>query len=157
MSPKFKKVSREIDTVTVKGSVKPVQFFTVNLQEDDIMETPDRFKVLSTKEKKQMRSLEKSTILEQLIEGTKTTGEILARDEEWMELRKFQNEDFDKIFAQAYINYIKGDWPRAEDLLVNCLRISPNDGPSRTLKNTIEAQNGSAPSGWKGYRELTEK
>jgi hypothetical protein len=37
------------------------------------------------------------------------------------------------------------------------LKINPNDGPTLTLKGLIEELNGSPPSSWKGFRELTEK
>jgi class 3 adenylate cyclase len=38
LSPKMRKIAREIDCVTVKGSVKPMKFYTVTLQEDDMAE-----------------------------------------------------------------------------------------------------------------------
>jgi hypothetical protein len=34
--------------------------------------------------------------------------------------------------------------------------MKPNDGPSTTLKSVIEEKNLNS-TGWKGYRELTEK
>ena len=67
------------------------------------------------------------------------------------------NPNFDPKFAEAYKKYIKGDWPSAEELLSQCLKLKPNDGPTLTLKNFIEELNGIAPSDWNGYRELTEK
>jgi hypothetical protein len=72
-------------------------------------------------------------------------------------MRKFQNDEFDRTFDDAFRNYVKGDWARSEDLLGQCLRKKPADGPSKTLKRIIESENGTAPHNWKGFRELTEK
>ena len=43
LSDKVKEFTREVDTVTVKGSVKPLQLFTVPIQQDSIEESKDRF------------------------------------------------------------------------------------------------------------------
>jgi hypothetical protein len=72
-------------------------------------------------------------------------------------MRNLSDDGFDELFNSGYKFYISGDWARSEDFLGQCLRLRPFDGPSKTLKKFIESENGSAPSGWKGYRELTEK
>lgn len=64
---------------------------------------------------------------------------------------------FAKKFGEAYNKYIKGDWATAEDILSQCLKMNPNDGPTMTLRGVIEEHNGTAPNGWNGFRELTEK
>lgn len=53
--------------------------------------------------------------------------------------------------------YIAGNWARAEDLLGTCQALSPYDGPTNTLKNIIEQENGTAPGNWKGFRILSRK
>jgi len=45
----------------------------------------------------------------------------------------------------------------ADDLLTQCLKINPRDGPTLTLKEYLEEMNGVPPSSWDGFRELTEK
>lgn len=87
----------------------------------------------------------------------KSTFEIFCKDKEFKELRKNYNKDLTIKFGEAYTNYIKGDWATAEDLFAQCLKINPNDGPTKTLKNYIEDHNGIRPANWKGFRELTDK
>lgn len=101
--------------------------------------------------------MEKSAILDRLYDGTKTTHEIFFRDEEFLELRRFCNPEFDKIFEIAYREYIKGDWINSYKMLKQCKTMNPSDGPTQTIMNVIDNENGQAPVNWNGYRELTEK
>ena len=41
MSTQFQKVMREIDTVTVKGSIRPVRLFTIDLDTEDMVVEDD--------------------------------------------------------------------------------------------------------------------
>lgn len=86
-----------------------------------------------------------------------TTWDIFSKDRDFRELRRHYDRHFTKRFNEAYKKYIAGDWATAEDLLSQCLRINPKDGPTLTLKSYIEEQNGIPPNTWKGFRELTEK
>jgi len=36
LSNDFQRICREIDTVTVKGSIKPMRLFTIDIQTDDL-------------------------------------------------------------------------------------------------------------------------
>lgn len=63
LSPQLKKLTREVDVVTVKGSAKPMKFFTVSIETDHLKNIDDRFENLSSREKKQIRNIEKQTIL----------------------------------------------------------------------------------------------
>ena len=89
--------------------------------------------------------------------GKKTTWDIYARDKDFKELRQNFNKNLHKKFGEAYKKFIAGDWATAEDLFSQCLKLSPTDGPTLTLKNYIEELNGTPPSNWRGFRELTEK
>ena len=72
-------------------------------------------------------------------------------------MRKSFDKTFAKKFQNGYQKYISGDWATAEDLFSQCLKIKPDDGPAYTLKSYIEEHNGTPPSSWQNYRELTEK
>ena len=89
--------------------------------------------------------------------GRKSTWDLYSRDKDFKELRRHYDRVFTKKFNEAYKKYILGDWATAEDLFAQCLKMNPNDGPTITLKNYIEELNGTPPTTWKGFRELTDK
>ncbi len=148
---------RQIDCVTVKGSIKPLELWTVDLWFDDLEEKEDRLKGLGIKEKKSVRDKEKRSILDKVFYGKKTPYQILINDKEFIEMRQKIDSVFQSKYEQAYQKYISGDWASAEDLFAQCLKLDPKDGPTITLKGYIEDLNGRAPDNWKGFRELTEK
>ena len=40
---------------------------------------------------------------------------------------------------------------------MKALEMSPEDGPSKTLKEILESYDKKAPEDWKGFRALTSK
>ena len=52
LSTEVKEICREIDCVTVKGSIKPTSLFTVDLSIKDCIEVEDKYQYKSIKEKK---------------------------------------------------------------------------------------------------------
>lgn len=124
---------------------------------ENLQPKKDRFFGKSIKEKKAIRDKEKKVLLNKIEHGTLTTVDMFRRDKDWRELRKSYDKSFVKKFNEAYKKYILGDWATAEDLFSQCLKINPKDGPTITLKSYIEELNGTPPTSWKGFRELTEK
>ena len=55
MSTQFQKVLREIDTVTVKGSIKPVRLFTIDLHTSNLVPEEDPLRDLCIRDKKTVR------------------------------------------------------------------------------------------------------
>ena len=153
----IKLLCREIDTVTVKGSIVPVKFFTVDIDTEQLKEKKDSLHSFSHHDRKKIRDKEKKLLLERIANGKQSTWDLYARDKDFKSLRHSFDRHFAKKFGEAYRRYIRGDWATAEDMLSQCLKMSPKDGPSLTLKAYIEELNGTAPITWKGYRELTEK
>ena len=153
----IKMLCREIDTVTVKGSIVPVRFYTVDMDFDGMHEKKDRFQGVEIKEKKKIRDGEKKTLLQKIDSGKRSTWDLFSRDKDFKELRRHYDRHFTKKFNEGYRKYIQGDWATAEDLLSQCLKMNPKDGPTLTLKSFIEELNGTPPTTWKGFRELTEK
>ena len=148
---------QEIDTVTVKGSIMPVKFYTVDIDTEALKEKKDSMHSFSHHDRKKIRDKEKKVLLEKIFKGKQSTWDLYARDKDFKSLRHNYDKHFAKKFNDAYRRYIKGDWATAEDMLSQCLKMKPKDGPSLTLKAYIEELNGTAPVTWKGYRELTEK
>jgi class 3 adenylate cyclase len=73
LSEPVKGYLREIDNVTVKGSVLPISLNTVDLDFYSLQEIADRFQNMNTKEKKAMRDTEKKQLLGLVERGWKTT------------------------------------------------------------------------------------
>lgn len=113
----IKLLCREIDTVTVKGSIQPVRFFTVDMDFEGLSSKKDRMTGKAIKEKRQIRDKEKKLIMSKLFSGgRKTTWDLYSRDKDFKELRRHYDRVFTKKFNEAYRKYISGDWATAEDL-----------------------------------------
>ena len=55
LSSDFQKICREIDTVTVKGSIKPMRLYTISFYTDELEEVDDELLYDSIKNKKKLR------------------------------------------------------------------------------------------------------
>lgn len=130
MSNAFQQVCREIDTVTVKGSIKPMRLYTITIQTDDLTVEEDLLQSYSIKDKKAIRDEQRKELFKKLFSGTKTTWEEFSDDMDIQELRKNVDQYFEDLFASTYRAYIRGDWEKAGRQAADLIRISPNDGPS---------------------------
>ena len=86
-----KNLCREIDTVTVKGSIRPVRLFTVDVEVDDLSETRDRFARLPMKMKKREYERERVDMWSKLDRGRKSTMQVISGDKDFMEIRRHHN------------------------------------------------------------------
>ena len=73
-------------------------------------------------------------------------------------------EAFLSRFRDGFRAYQSGDWPAAKEVLIECnaarrslVGESIGDGPSTTLLEFMGKHAFTAPGGWRGYRELTDK
>ena len=148
---------REIDTVTVKGSIKPVRLFTVDVNLDGLNEVRDRFMRLPNQMKKREHERERQDTWTKLERSRKTTKMIIDRDSDIIEMRQGQNAAFLKLFVQAYAYYKQGLFDDAHQMLLLAQDVNPKDGPTKTLIEVIEDFGKKAPEGWAGYRALTSK
>lgn len=113
MSSAFQSICREIDTVTVKGSIKPMRLYTISFHTDDLEEVDDELLYDSIKNKKKLRDQLRKDMFQRLFSGTKTTWEEFTEDPDFIELRKKVDPEFEVLFASTYELYIKGDWEKA--------------------------------------------
>lgn len=161
LSKDVRKLMREVDTVKVKGSDKPMKLHTIDVQVDEIPEVTDRFKKLVMKEKKRMLDREKFVLWESLKRRAMSTIAYIRQDPDFTDLRKKYNKQFNANWREAYAAYIQGDWSTAHRLLKEGQEMVPNDGPTKTLLKVIERMcerpGYNAPKNWPGWRELTEK
>jgi hypothetical protein len=68
LSNEIKHFCREVDRVTVKGSIEPIRLYTIDLVLDDLEPKVDRFNGMSIKEKKGLRDKEKKALLHKVLE-----------------------------------------------------------------------------------------
>ncbi|CAK94539.1 unnamed protein product (macronuclear) [Paramecium tetraurelia] len=153
-SNEVKKYTRQIDKVTVKGSVKPIGLFTVEMEADDL---PPSKQDYPQEEKQQVMYEKKQIFLQQLESGDFNAELYIKRNKDLGLITKNVNQEFLHQFGQGFQGYLLGNWKEAHMLFEKAKQIRPNDGPISTLFNVMGETNFKAPSDWKGYRELTEK
>jgi hypothetical protein len=98
LTPEVKLLCREIDRVTVKGSIKPVKLFSIDMDVDNMETITDRLDGMTIKQKKSVREKEKKEIMWKLMNGKRTTWDIFERDKEFKELRKLYDPNFTTKF-----------------------------------------------------------
>jgi len=151
-------VLREIDTVTVVGSVCPMRLFTVDIQTDDLEPSDDPLADVPIREKKAIRDEMRRRLHEQLYKGETTTWDEFQKDKDIYELRKNVDQKYERRFAEAYKQYIAADWASAGATIQKLLELRPKDGPAASLNRIINIEGKAvAPSDWPGWRALTSK
>jgi len=73
LSYPLQQICREIDTVTVKGSIKPMRLYTITVQTEDLLPIDDTTLKMSIKEKKKLRDRMKKEMFARLFSGSATT------------------------------------------------------------------------------------
>ena len=158
LSKDFQSICREIDTVTVKGSIKPMRLFTITIQTEDMEEVEDPMRDKPIKEKKAIRDKLRKDLFAKLNSGKTTTWQEINTDADFLELRKNIDPNFEALFSETYQSYLAGDWESAGRGAAKLVEMRPYDGPSISLNKTINIRyGGKAPADWCGVRELTSK
>ena len=161
-SDAFKKVQRHIDRVTVKGSIQPIDFHTIDTDHESLGLDSKEKENMTGIEKRKMnvrRKLERDQRKERIFSQKLTTSKLLEVDTDYLEMRKPFKQAFYVRWENAQQLYLEGQWEMAKPILEETLNMIPGrvDGPSATLQGVISDNNGRAPETWKGYRPLTEK
>ena len=135
-----------------------MRLFTVDIQTDDLEPSEDPLIDVPIREKKAIRDEMRKRLHQQLSKGETTTWDEFQRDKDIFELRKNVDQKYERRFAEAYKQYIAGDWASAGSTIQKLLELRPNDGPVGSLNRIINIENNSAaPSDWQGFRALTSK
>ncbi|CAD8094231.1 unnamed protein product [Paramecium sonneborni] len=159
---------RLIDIVTVKGSIEPVELYTVDLSIKNLLnkfKDPNDFFDINKRnpeEQKQFRVVNryKRQILIKSVEDDKIQlAELFEKDEDLIIAREPYTSEFYDTWISGFNSYIRGEWDEAQKIFMKTLTMIPEhkDGPSNTLLEVIHSAGGRAPYDWKGFRELTEK
>lgn len=135
-----------------------MRLFTVDIQTDDMEPADDPLADVPIREKKAIRDEMRRRLHEQLYRGETTTWDEFQKDKDIYELRKNLDLKYERRFADAYKQYIAGDWASAGPAFQKLVDQRPKDGPARNLHEIINLKHkGVAPAGWDGCRGLTSK
>ena len=158
LSPSASSTIRQIDRVTVKGSNKPMGLFTFDVDLTAVVDPQDGFN-LNSPVNNDSRTNETDVV-------TYSHHEFTDEFKENPDITKVHSAtpEFLAKFGEAFKCYESGDWGKAKEIIDSIIdtRRDSNgetirDGPSVTLLEVMEAYNFNAPSGWAGFRALTEK
>ena len=155
LSPGIKNLCRCIDIVAVKGSIKPIALYTVDLNAN--LKVKHSLKITSQKKKKEYFELRKKKFEMDLL-NCGSTFEYIINVGNYEELFKCKQNtpDFSKTWDEGLLNYKNGNWLQARNCFKKCLKICP-DGPANTLLDFMSEYSFEAPETWQNYRELTSK
>ena len=162
LSDYMKEKCRKIDVVTLKGSEKPVNLYTVDLNKNikpgkstskkDRMSLREKMDYYSQKKKKLWKKYESS-------KKVKTIGEIYYKQSKGFRqiLMNQKSSLFYNNFEEGLSHYIDGEWDEASNYLFRALYLENDDGPTKTILEYMRKLNFKAPDDWDGYRVLTSK
>jgi len=154
LSAGLKHYARLIDIITVKGSIKPIKIYTIDMDATEFGLAKDRD--LTPKDVRSHRQTSKKKLIRYLLnEGSASS--LLLIDKEFKHMVRNKNQDFDQFFEQGFEAYIRGDWPTARKRFMECQKIRENDGPTNNLMSLLDEYDYIAPEEWPGYHVLTEK
>ncbi|MEW5318157.1 MAG: hypothetical protein WDW38_009402 [Sanguina aurantia] len=149
LSPWVHSKVRQIDCVTVKGSIEPMGLWTYDVNLDRVPEPSPT------------ADLAADLALEELMWG--------AYLNEWEENPDLTHtwgitEAFQSHFAAGFQAYKTGRWSEANRVLQQCRTMRSDvhgapllDGPTDVLLKYMAGFDFQAPTTWTGFRELTEK
>ena len=162
LSDFMKHKCRKIDVVTLKGSEKPIDLYTVdlnrNIKPGKLMSKKDR---MSLREKMDYYGQKKRKLWKKYENGQKgkSIGEIYFKESKGFKqiLAHKKSELFYSNFEEGLNHYIYGDWEEASNFLYRALYLDNSDGPTKTILEYIKKNEYKAPEDWDGYRVLTSK
>lgn len=163
LSPYFRKLTRKVDRVTVKGSILPIELYTVDLDVSKLQLSFNKKSKIDTpkeKRKEMVRSRNATKKrLENLFNERIFTRDILNDDDDIKQMRETFTEDFFRKWDKGIEDYLSGNWSSAWSIFNETKDMIPEhiDGPSKTLLGVISSNGGEAPDGWNRFRELTSK
>lgn len=147
---------RRIDRVTVKGSKQPLDMYTCDcdistLEEEKLVINPDK------KEARVLAMIEREKLKSQAWKEEYNVSDLFIDDDDLSKMRSTALPEFYSNFERGMQYYTEGLWDRARDTFNKGLEMKSEDGPTMTLLTFMEEHNFTAPPGWAGFRELTEK
>jgi len=157
-SPKMASKCRLIDRVIVKGSARPLELYSLDLDPrcltvDDsappkfTWNSRNRFKAREFLEEEKQRKLNANFEVASLFEA----------DPHLIAMRARYSTSFIQQHSMGYQNYSEGEWEVARKMLTKALHMLTSgslDGPSEALLDFMETFGWNAPKGWAGTRSI---
>ncbi|CAD8196829.1 unnamed protein product [Paramecium pentaurelia] len=170
---------RHIDRVTVKGSIEPMDIYTVDLNVDSLLRKDHRKKTIvdfhrkekikqayfseseqqkQKKKQKVLKRMKRDKLKQAVLKSHVLISETWTKDPNIKISRALFRKEFYQKWNEGFHCYLSGDWDKAKSIFEETLNFLPNykDGPSNTLLRVIKEEP-YLRNNWKGYRELTEK
>jgi class 3 adenylate cyclase len=158
LSNDIKNICRLIDVVTVKGSINPIELYTIHVN-DQLKPGREKRRNMSMKDKRKYYNIKKSKLFSDYTSKKGSLGDVVLNKRGFKELLsdKRRPQLFHEKFREGFNHYISGKWEDAFSKFRDALFLDPTDGPTKTLFNYIKSKGKKAPDNWSGYRELTSK
>ena len=157
LSNDMKSICRFVDCVMVKGSVLPLDLYTIDVNLNLKNNGAREIVIYSQAEKRQYYH-DKKEVYKKEVEITKNATRLILEKDSYLELLNTKkNEEFYDFWDDGIDYYKSGDFKNAGKLFKKCLKIDPSDGPVKTLLNYFDKCKYITPKDWKGVRELTSK
>lgn len=155
LSNAVKKICRLIDVVTVKGSIKPIKFYTIDINQN--FKPSKKLKKSISDKNSRIKLLHKKRQLKIEFEEIGVFDTLMKKRYFKQMLKYARPSIFNVVFKDGFEAYIGGDWELAGKKFDECLNFFENDGPTKTLLKFIKEHNFQAPNNWQGFRALTSK
>lgn len=175
LSSKMSTFCREIDRVSLKGSILPITLYTIdinkNIRPGKLVSDKDYMNLKQKrdyyhKKKKLFWSLyynENKKDMEEgsryLIKEDKSIGEIYLKKSKGLKdlIHKTRGKIFLKCFEKGLSKYYNGKWNKSKEYFNKAKYLYPDDGPTNTLLEYMTELDFIPPKKWKGVRQLTKK
>ena len=151
---------RQIDWVTVKGSIEPVKLFTWDLDLSKLKIVKDKKNNMSKqdlKEQKVQARIERNRYREMAFNNQLQVNNKFELDIDIKTMRQTIPKEFLQEFQKGFSWYISGDWMQAQIHFNQVLKIRMSDNPTKLLLSVMEEYSFTSPDSWKGFRVLTSK
>lgn len=146
---------RLVDRVKIKGSVEPMNLYTMDLATNElVVEEP----MVIQWSARQLFRARQHLELEKTVTLNTCTWVIFDSHPDLIEMRSKYPVEFLEVFRMGFQNYSEGEWKAAQRFLQRALTVLGfDDGPCNALLRYMSTgYNFEAPAWWKGFHELED-
>jgi class 3 adenylate cyclase len=147
LSPRNQALSRRIDNVILVGKSDPTPLFTWDMW----LGPPKRQGPM------ECHPLSPLHVLNSAAQANTATSELTMVMPAAHLSPEMAPKMFVDMFSMGYRAYQVGSWDMSAKTLRRCLEIVPDDGPTLSLLAVMKKADFKAPTGWAGFRHLTDK
>ncbi|MCQ2816584.1 MAG: hypothetical protein MJ252_04870, partial [archaeon] len=177
ISPFLKNYFRKIDVVNLKGSLKPMALYTIDINKDiKPGKINSKKNNMSMREKRAYYNMKKTKMWEKYEIEKKLKKEKEGKNQFQLKtglsisefyfkyskgIRELTQRKKGKLFYECFEkginNYISGNWSEALTWLNKSKYLCEKDGPTNTILKYMKSFDYKCPEDWKQCRALTSK